>query len=318
MFLYNSFTCTCYDFGHNKVMNMKTNQQKSNWILDALLFVGFLVSFAMDWTGLSLHQWIGVFGGLLAIYHLVLHWDWVTAVTMRFFGKTSAQARTYYLLDASIMLGFYLILVTGVVISTWLNLALTNYAVWVDFHVTTSIVTLLLVVLKIGLHWRWIVRVARQSIFRPAPQPTPMLKPAPVPVAASGTMTRRDFLKLMGVVGVASLAAFTFTLNNNQQAQAAAGTSDTDATTSTTTSQEVVQPTASSPTATSESVAVAEATPSATTETVTVAQSYAAPSTTTVTTSCVVRCDKQCSSPGRCRRYQDSNGNNLCDLGECM
>lgn len=110
--------------------------------------MGFLVSFAMDWTDLSLHQWIGIFGGLLAIYHLVIHWDWVTAVTMRFFRKTSGQARTYYLLVASIMLGFYLILVTGIVISTWLNLALTNYSAWVDFHVTTFIMSLCLVVLR--------------------------------------------------------------------------------------------------------------------------------------------------------------------------
>jgi len=300
---------------------MKTNRQKSNWILDALLFTGFLVSFAMDWTGLSLHQWIGVIGGALAIYHLVTHWEWVAAVTTRFFGKTSGQARTYYLLDASIMLGFYLILVTGLAMSTWLNLDLTNYGTWVDVHVTTSIVTLILVVLKIGLHWRWIVRVARQSIFRPAvPQPAPALtlKPAPVSAAApaTGAMTRRDFLKLMGVVGAASLAAFSFTLNDNQDAQAATAVTNTTASKGTLPTQETAQVTAATPTATSESVVMTQVTPTATSETITVIQTV--PSTNTTTTSCMVRCDKHCSYPGRCHRYQDTNGNGYCDQGECV
>jgi hypothetical protein len=266
---------------------MKINQQKSNWILDALLFIGLLVAFAMDWTGLPMHQWIGVFGGLLATYHLILHWDWATSVTMRFFGKTSHQARTYYLLDAAIMIGFYLIVITGIVISTWLNLALTNYTAWVDFHITTSILTLILVVLKISLHSRWIVRVARQSIFRPVPQPAPVIRTAPVlksvpaPVSASGMMTRRDFLKLMGIVGVASLAAVSFTFNNNQEAQA--GTAVTDS---------------------SVSQSASQAYPSSST-------------TTTTTASCAVQCNKRCSFPGNCHRYQDTNGNNRCDFGEC-
>jgi hypothetical protein len=287
---------------------MKTNRQKSNWILDVLLFTGFLVSFTLDLTGLALHQWIGIFCVLLSAYHLIIHWDWVTAVTLRFFKNTSGQARTYYLLDTAIMLGFYLIVMTGIVISTWLNLALTNYAVWVDFHVTTSIVTLLMVVLKVGLHWRWIVRVARQSIFRPDPQPVPVLKPVPVPVTASGAINRRDFMKLMGIVGVASLTAFAFTLNDNLGAQATSPTASEDAVVN----QEAVPSTSA---ASTDSATVTEATPTVTNEAVTVSQPT---STTTTTTSCTVQCNKGCSFPGHCRRYQDSNGNNRCDFGECL
>lgn len=52
---------------------MKTNKQKTNWILDTLLFAGFLITFALDWTGLPMHQWMGTFGGLLATYHLIRH-----------------------------------------------------------------------------------------------------------------------------------------------------------------------------------------------------------------------------------------------------
>jgi len=33
---------------------------------------------------------------------------------------------------------------------------------------------------------------------------------------------------------------------------------------------------------------------------------------------CVVRCPRGCAFPGQCRRYIDENGNDLCDLGECL
>jgi len=301
---------------------MKTNRQKSNWMIDALLFTGLLVSFALDWTGLPTHQWVGVFGGLLAVYHLVIHWNWVTAVTLRFFGKTSGQARTYYLLDALILLGFYVILVSGLLISTWLDLPLTNYAAVKDFHVITSIVTLVLVVLKIGLHWRWIVNVARQHVFRPVMEPVPVVKPVPAAIRApaSGAMTRADFLKLMGIVGAASLVAVTFTLNNNVDAQASGESVDsttnsvTDSTSTlnnVTATQEVIPTATVQPTAT-ETVTVSVPT-ATTTQSLTQVQPY-----TSQTTACIVRCNKHCSYPGRCRKYQDTNGNNLCDLGECM
>jgi len=45
---------------------MKT-KQKTYWWIDILLFTGFLLAFFLSFTGIELHQWIGVFGGLLAL-----------------------------------------------------------------------------------------------------------------------------------------------------------------------------------------------------------------------------------------------------------
>lgn len=282
---------------------MKTNQQKANWILDLALFSGFLVSFALDLTGLSLHQWIGVLGGVLAAYHLVNHWDWVVAVTRRYFHKTSPQARGYYLLDGLILIGSFLILLTGLVISSWLDLPLTNYSAFKDIHVTTSIVTLIAIVLKIGLHWRWIVRVARQKLFIPLP-------PAPRPALVPGSMSRAEFLKLMGFVGVASLVAVAFTLNDNLETQAAA------LPTYSTTSKDAAGTEAVPPT--TQAAAGSANQPGATPTTASTSQALPTPTTGTSTTACFVRCDKHCSYPGNCRKYQDANANGLCDQGECL
>lgn len=184
---------------------MKQDKQKTNWLIDAVLFGGFLGSLWLDLTGLPVHQWLGLGVGTLATYHLVKHWSWVKAVTARFFGRTSSQSRTFYAVDAGLAVGFAAITVTGLVISTWLDLALASYAAWRAVHVVASVATLALLVAKIGLHWRWIVNVARRSVF-PAPAPVRQAGGAqPMPVAVH--VGRRDFVRLMAGVGAVTLLA---------------------------------------------------------------------------------------------------------------
>ncbi len=256
------------------------NKTLWNWLVNLVLWVGFLVAFFLELTGLEAHQWLGLALGALAGYHLALHWKWVQAVGARFFGKTSGQARSYYLVDAAILCGFFLMVSTGIAISSWLALA--NVSFWVNLHVSSSILTLLLVVAKLGLHWRMIVQAAQKYILAPlAPQPVHQVP------ASQARLTRRSFLTLMGIVGVAASAAIT-----NVQANAPA-----DATSS---------PTAAAP-------ATGSVTASGST-----GQTAAGATTTTSTNACMLRCNKGCSYPGRCRRYTDTNKNGKCDLGECV
>jgi len=103
-------------------MNTK---QKTNWWIDLVLFTGFILTFYLDLTGLELHQWIGVFSAVLAAYHLLTHRDWVEAITRRFFVTANGRSRLYYVMDTGLLIGFALIVATGLVISTWLGLTIT-------------------------------------------------------------------------------------------------------------------------------------------------------------------------------------------------
>lgn len=255
------------------------NKQKERWIVDAILFGGLLVLFFLDLTGVDLHQWIGLFAGGLALYHLASHWNWVTAITERFFEGSSNRARLYYVLDGALFAGFALMILTGLVISTWLNLTLSSYAAWLSAHIWISIATLGLVVVKIGLHWRWVASVALSLVRE--------MQPAePVRVAARSQpggkrMTRREFLGVMGLVSVVSTAAL------NQAVHSLDASEQSVAQTSSTTNIGTTSSSGSSQTVTSSS-------------------------------GCTVRCGRGCSYPGHCRKYVDTNGNNRCDLGECM
>jgi hypothetical protein len=268
---------------------MRRDRHKTNWLIDASLFAGFLGSLWLDLTGVAAHQWLGLTVAVFSGYHLWKHRSWVKAVSGRLLDNASRHLRACYLVDAGLAAGFAAITVTGVAISTWLNVTLPSYAAWHAVHVVASVGTLALLVAKIGLHWRWIVDVARRRVFKapgeaPAAPATPRtVKPAGrnvTPVAAAARLGRRDFVRLMAGTGAVALLSGVNAL----------GAVKTDA----------VEASQATQTTGLGSVAA-----------------ESAGSSTTYSSSCTVRCNRGCSYPGHCGRYTDSNNNGRCDLGEC-
>jgi hypothetical protein len=254
--------------------------QKQTWWLDAVIFSGLVAAFFLELTGVSAHQWIGTFTGTLAAIHLTTHWSWVSAVSQRFFGRTSGRARLYFVVNSTIFAGFIAMTGTGLIISTWLNLSLSNASTWITVHITASIATLLLVVLKVGLHWRWISLTGRKAISRST---SIQRKPAfSTQTPGIRQVNRRQFLEVMGITGVASLLALTTALQSLQSEQSFASAVDTQTN--------------------SDSTAISDLTSTDALE----------------NGECTVRCNRGCSYPGHCPRYTDTNQNNRCDYGECL
>ena len=294
-------------------MNKK---QKTNWWIDLILFVSFLITFFLDITGLIVHQWIGIVSIAIAAIHFFLHREWVKTIVYKFFHKRFGKARLNFVIDLSILFGFTVIGLTGVLMSTWLNLPLPNYDIWRQLHITSSVVTLVLIMVKIGLHLRWIEQATRKMLASALRMPANNLAPQ-VAGDNSKRLGRREFLVTMGVVGTASVIALASAskslaeaLNTGEQATATLDPTQTPTSTETPTE---------AATATSEVTAETTATADLATLTPTVTATPVIPTATTaVDTGCTVRCNRGCSYPGHCRRYTDANGNGLCDLGECL
>lgn len=276
------------------------DKNKSNWWIDLALSGLFWISFFPDLTGLALHEWLGIAAIALAVWHLIAHWKWVETVTLRFFSRAPAQARIYYLADLGVMLGFLMILITGLLISTWLDLPLYDFAAWTHIHLTVSVFTLAMVVLKLILHWRWIACAVRRYAFEPVFGRTAA---GEAPRAAS-SVSRRDFLKVSGVLGTAAVITVHGLFDNPLEAQAQAVIPET---------VDAKDPQPAAATAVSTIPAGGEPASAAATST------QAAPSPTDEpAAACIVLCPNGCSYPGRCRKYVDRNENNLCDNGECL
>jgi hypothetical protein len=277
----------------------QTSKQTSRWKVDAALFSVFIAAFFLDATGLEVHQTLGIVAGAFAIYHLVTHWDWVSAITARFFQGASNRSRLYYMLDAVILLGFFTIIGFGLVISSWLDLDLANFGAWRAIHITAAALTLLATLLKVGLHWRWIVSVGKKVFSAPAgttgaAPATGLAVPASGPKLTNRPATRREFLQLMGVTGIASALALTQTTGAFKFLEAEEATSQVKTVTSATSTE-------------SASTASSSTDSASTTSASTVSDSVQ---------SCR-GCRHKCSYPGECHDYRDTNGNGLCDNGEC-
>jgi hypothetical protein len=295
---------------------MNTNQ-KSKLLIDVVLLATFIAAFFLDLTGLALHQWIGLAAGVIAVFHLLTHWNWVKAVSKRLFKNTSGKARLYYVVDAALLLSGLVMLGTGLVISTWFNLSLADYDLWRVVHITSSIAMLGITVLKVGLHSRWIQEAMQNAFARPA---TLQPKPTTLRPADAKLVSRRAFLGTMGAVGIASAFAMSNALKGLQLSQGNEVTlapqadtlSPTDViveytTQSVAASQPAVTSTPTAPTATAGQPTATSTLPTAT----------ATASQVTAST-CSAQCPRGCSYPGHCRKYTDANSNNRCDLGECV
>jgi hypothetical protein len=221
-----------------------------------------------------------------------VHWDWVESVTFRFLNRLTVRVRLYYVIDASLLIGLFVIATTGLLISTWLALPLAHYAMWRDIHVAASIATLLLVVLKIGMHWRWVITTAYRHIF-PVPANQPQL---PRSGSSAVSIERRQFLKMMGIIGAVAVIPMSRALDSFRDERE----SGDDSLASDSAAKDIpVANTAQNPEPTTPQSSPPTAQP-------------------TATKTCVPRCNRRCSYPGHCRRYTDTNGNNRCDLGECL
>jgi hypothetical protein len=277
---------------------MKTNTQKTNWIIDAVLFAGMILASLFDLTGLSLHQWLGAAVGALAGYHLFKHWTWVKTVFARLFGRTSNQARLYFLVDVGLFSSLTLVLLTGLAISTWFNFSSLDFSAWRHVHVTATIAALGFILVKIAIHSRWIIHTARRSFWPEQPAPAPLVghtlaaQPLPVgglPASVKTKISRRDFLKLMGISGAATLVALNGVIDAIEDVEA--------------------DPSASQQ----------ESSPSTiTTAALSGSESRLTDQESSSSSSCSLRCNRRCSFPGHCHRYQDANKNGRCDLGECL
>jgi cytochrome b len=286
---------------------MKTKNSIKN-LISVLLFASFLFTYFLDFTGLNLHQWLGIAAAVATALHLLLHWNWVKAVTTRFFSQTSGQARSFYLLDVLLFTGLAVITLTGLAISSWFSLAVSSYEFWRQIHVAASVVAMAVLVIKLALHWKYIAamfkpaRVARSAAFNPAESSARSEDPKMV--------SRREALRVIGTVSVVGLVGILKAASALRSVEAVALpqpalSTQVDQTANSTAPGQI---TAASPTAGVQPTAAAQL-PLA---------PAADQQTSQSSENCVVRCDKDCSYPGRCRRYTDTNNNQRCDLGECL
>ncbi|NPV75003.1 MAG: DUF4405 domain-containing protein [Anaerolineae bacterium] len=144
---------------------------KTNLWLDIGVFTGFLVAMNPALTGIAIHEWFSLALAVALVVHLLLHWQWVTAVVLRFFRRLFHTSRLKFIVDVLLFTVFTAVIMSGIMISRSLTsvfgFSLNASHLWRFVHSASADVSLVLVGLHFALNWNCVVAMVKRYIFSP-------------------------------------------------------------------------------------------------------------------------------------------------------
>ena len=142
-----------------------------NYWLDVALFFAFIIDMNTRFTGIPIHEWLGIGFGLALIYHLLLHWNWIVSITRRLMRKLPSGQRLRYLIDLLLFVDMVILVMTGIWISEvamgQLGISFAPNFFWRRLHTQTADLAIWLVALHLALDWKWILSTTKRYLWRP-------------------------------------------------------------------------------------------------------------------------------------------------------
>ena len=141
-----------------------------NYWLDFALLIMFIVDMNTAFTGITLHEWLGVIFGVALIYHLLLHWKWITSVSTRLFSpKLPTMQRVRYALNWLLFIAMVVVVASGLFISEaflpFFGFEFENGRRFFQLHHVSSELTVLLIALHLAFDLKWIVENTKKYMF---------------------------------------------------------------------------------------------------------------------------------------------------------
>ena len=136
--------------------------------LDLGLTALMLALFSFHFTGLSLHEWLGLALCIVVPVHMLVSWSWLAAATRRLFTNLPWTTRLTYLLNAALFVALVVVTITGLVISEvvtpgWLPMS-GGRGFWRVLHSQSSNASLFLMGLHIAVYWRSLVQLVKRMV----------------------------------------------------------------------------------------------------------------------------------------------------------
>jgi hypothetical protein len=141
--------------------------------LDVALLVSVCGLQDVAFTGLVIHEWLGLAMVAMVFAHLLLAWSWIVTQTRLLFGVQSFRSRINYLINMTLFAGVTAVIFSGILISqkaiptlTGTNIAPEMDWRWDLLHNRFSQNLLILSGLHLAINWDWAL-AAMQKLFLP-------------------------------------------------------------------------------------------------------------------------------------------------------
>ena len=145
---------------------------KVTFWLDVTLLVSICALQTVRFTGLVLHEWLGLAMVGMVLAHLLFAWSWIASQSRRFFTLQSIRARINYLVNLSLFAAVTAAIFSGILISQKAIPMLTGSKAapdmdwrWDILHNQFSAIVVILVGFHLAINWEWAL-AAGEKIFR--------------------------------------------------------------------------------------------------------------------------------------------------------
>lgn len=184
--------------------NVLSPKLRLNWTIDAALFIGAVLTIltsiyflifpvggymggrnplygiviVFDREGWEfLHKWGSLFMILIALIHIIVHWNWIVGTTKRVFGSIGNKENKFgprlaynIIIDALIALSFIVCGLTGIYFffagEHPVRTFLFSTFVWDMLHTWSGVVMIMTIILHFTLHWKWVVNITKKVFAR--------------------------------------------------------------------------------------------------------------------------------------------------------
>jgi hypothetical protein len=137
---------------------------------DTALLLGFTLAYSYGFTGIAIHEWLGIGLGIALLFHLTLHWDWVVRTSVKLIDP-HGRDKLIWLVNLLLLFAMTFCIASGILISRvalpFIGLYPLGGPFWSRLHVLTAEITLGLVPVHVALRWRWIIGVGSRLVTRP-------------------------------------------------------------------------------------------------------------------------------------------------------
>jgi hypothetical protein len=146
---------------------------KITFWLDVTLLVSVCALQTVSFTGLVLHEWLGLAMVGMVFAHLLFSWSWIASLSRRLFAVQSARARINYLLNLSLFAAVTAVIFSGILISEKAIPALIGTKAapdmdwrWDSLHNLFSQVVVMLSGFHLAMNWDWVLAAGEKLVGR--------------------------------------------------------------------------------------------------------------------------------------------------------
>lgn len=144
---------------------------RTNLVIDVLALSAYLVAANPAITGIAVHEFVSLGFALVALVHLVLHRDWVARTARRFVDRIANASRLNLVVAVLTGIAVTSVMVSGLAVSQTLagllGLAGASSPLWSSLHAVSATAVLLMGLLHVALHVRWIASALRLHVVAP-------------------------------------------------------------------------------------------------------------------------------------------------------